>query len=450
MVKNKNKNWQSFILLALYVVMIHILCLRFFDTAYSDSYRGLLFFKSFSRGKYVLCLFETAVAIFFTLKHLRRNTLTDKILVFLCYLYFIPGFVQQAATDSDWGYMLFYFVYFLGLEFWGKVLKPHTHSNLYALVPVKSKNRYLTVLTIVCLFVTTLILVYNRTSFSISSLIETLADVYGVRADAKLAGTHWLILNFEYWSIYLIVLLVAFYSERRNWWLTLMLLIFGISLFLIQANRIFIFLLLAALGMGFFHLTPKKLQLIFCVISVLLLVELMIADGGLVLTNIFRRYSVVPNRLAEFYFDYFQNEEPDWLRSVFSRVARMLGIVSPYENNPIGNIIGNTYLGWDINCNTGLVGGGLFCYGLASFVLSSFSYIMAFRLFEGSVSGVAQTQIPYALSFMLASLAVNAPAFLANMLSVTYFLFLYLSLVPLSARRKRSTQSHRLLSAVGK
>ena len=360
-------------------------------------------------------------------------------MIMLNLLYYIPGYVQLATTNASWSYIFYYFIFYLGMEFWCFHIKSRYTNKFSRLLPKVRTKSYIHIMTIVGLFVSALIFIYNNKSFSVTNIIATFADVYEVRSEAKELGTHWIIITFEYWAFYFLVLMLSYYTENRKWILSIIIILTGIALFLIQANRIFIFLIGASFCIGLVKCNIKTLLYAFVAISMIVAIEVNINEQGLILTNIFRRYSVVPNRIGEFYFDYFLNNTPDFLRSCYSRISNILGLPSPYELNPIGNTIGLKYFGWEVNCNNGLAGGSMFCFGLLAPIISTFGYVKAFRIFEGTLYSIRNTQIPMTFAFVLSSLAVNSTSILANMFKISYFLLIYISLIPLGYKSNEST-----------
>lgn len=436
-IRNHSQAIASLCLLA-YIVIVHILFIFFLDDKLYTSYNGLLFVYKFNAQKYIFCLLSTGLIYFLSLNHIKRDTFTDFLLLFLYCLYFVPGFVQQAVTDADWGYMIFYFLFFLGMEFWSRKLKPHTYSNLAIYVPSANYHTWIKVVSFLVFLSSLFILAYNHTAFSISNLVETLADVYGVRAEAKLRGTHWLILTVEYWSIYVIALLVSYYTSSKKWLWVVLLSILGISLFLIQANRIFLFVLILAFMTGVLRFSGRKLAFFMSLFSIASLVEVnLLQFDGIIITDVFRRFSIVPNKISEFYYDYFiyGGHELDFWRSSHTRIFALFGISSPYEYSPIGNIIGNNYFGWDVNCNTGMVGGSVFDTGILAPIVSTFGYVMFFRLFEGCTYTIRNSSMWYMLAMLFATLSINAPGMLASIFSLSYFLLLYITFLPLAKKK---------------
>lgn len=437
-----NSNIRNWICLICYVVIIHILYLKYYEAAFEFSYEGNLFIFNFNREKYLFCLLETLIISKVTIRNMMDMSLTAITLVFLNYLYFIPGIVQQAVTNEPWAYMLFFFAFWSMMEFWLYKLPAHTYSRLGCKLSKINKERYLFYTSFFAIILAHVLMVYHGKSFSISNFQETLLDVYGVRAEATLAGTHWIIVNIETWTAYFIVLATGYYSYLRKWALVVFLVIAEIAVFLIAANRIFLFFEIAAIIVGSFHITAKKMNVLMVLIAMILLVEVNIIDFGLVVNDVFRRFAIVPNRISGFYFDYFSTHSPDYLRSLYDRTFSLIGLHSYYADHSISRIIGDVYFGRVVGCNTGLVGGSMFCFGFFSLIFSTFGYIMALRIFEGAIYQFEKPYITLLLAIILGSLSINTYALLANLFNTSYFLLLYLSIIPLGIKTVKTNNTH--------
>jgi hypothetical protein len=61
--------------------------------------------------------------------------------------------------------------------------------------------------------------------------------------------------------------------------------------------------------------------------------------------------------------------------------------------------------------------------------------VLGFRLFEGVVVRTKNPYVMLCLAVLLTTLVINAPALLSNIFTISYFMFLYISLVPMSVQR---------------
>ncbi len=446
MVKDNTKKSKIGIKIALfwYVVFLHILFVIYYKDIFRYNYNGLLFIYDFNLLKYLFCILETVIIALVTLKKADREFMSDTIMLLLNMLYFIPGVIQQAVTNMAWSYMLFYFAFWVFMEIWLVVLKPHKTSALGKYFRIRNARRYWMLLTLIAIGVIGFIFIYTDSSFSLSSLKATFNDVYGVRAASKAQNVHWIILNFVSWAAYFSVIAIAYFTERKRW-VTVALLFIGIfALFVVQANRITVFLAGCALLVGVLKLDNRRFIYCLFLIAVALSFEAVILQDEGLISDIFRRFSIVPNRLGEQYYDYFSKNTPDLLRSMYPRTMDFLGIESPYYSPSVATVIGHEYYGSDVNANTGLVGGSMSQFGYFSVIISTFGYVLGFRLFEGVTYKIKNKSVIVALAVVLVSLVINMYALLANIFSLTYFLLLYVTLVPLSGGKNEELTEEKL------
>jgi hypothetical protein len=383
----------------------------------------------------MFCLLETAGMLVLTLKKLSKPYLSETIMLLLNLLYFIPGVVQQAVTDATWEYMLFYLLFWVFMEIWLFVLKPRKKSFLGRYFRVGNTHVYWLCLLGVAMMIVALMFVYSGGSLSLSALMATFNDVYGVRAESKAQSMHWLLLNFVSWASYFLILSITYFSSQKKWIFTVLSFVGVLALFLVQANRIVVFLAAASFLISFLKLDSRKMVFCMLLIGFALLLEGVLISQGWIVTDVFRRFSIVPNRLSEQYYDYFSYHTPDFLRSLFPRIAAMTGTVSEYDTVSVGKVIGEQYYKLEMNANTGLVGGAMFQFGQLGAVISTLGYVLGFRLFEGVVVRTKNPYVMLCLAVLLTTLVINAPALLSNIFTISYFMFLYISLVPMSVQR---------------
>lgn len=418
-----------YLFVCLYVTLIHILTLYYFGETLATSERGRLFIYDFNSTKYLFCLIETVFFLFFLFSHFKRQSFPDICFVFLLLLYFIPGVVQQAATNSEWGYMFFFFMFWFVMEIWNIFFMGLKEKQDIMIIKRDHIEKWFTYLLVLSIIITLVLLVLYQKSFSIGYLILVMSDVYEIRANATSSNIHWIFTNLEYWAAYFSVIATSFFAARRKWWLVLVLIIVNLSIFILEAFRMFLFLEIIALFIGVFRIKINKIPFIFVIFALILFFEVSIFEKGLIITDIYRRFSLVPNRISEFYYDYFQTNEPDYLRIAYSRISASLGYPSPYEKDNIGHIISNYYIGVDGGMNNGLVGGGMFSFGYYSLMITTFGYTLVYYLFGKYVESLKDSNLLIIIAFFMVSLSANLPYFLATLISPSYLLLLLLTLI---------------------
>ena len=415
-----------------YILLINVLMVNAYGETFKYSHGGQMFIYDFNSGKFILGIVETAVLYRFVCQKYEKTGLTDVIVLFFDLLYFIPGVVQQAATNSKYEYMFFFFLFRLGIEMWVRIIKPKSVSIIAKRFKTQNPKNYILIITILAVLSIIGISVYSGNYFSFSNIVATLNDIYGVRATYKENAMHWILVNIEYFSVYYLMLMIAYYTERRKWILVGICFFAEFNAFLIQANRIVLFLSVIAFLIGLIKDANRKIYIVFAILGLLLVIEVLVNIRGYAFTDVYRRYSIVPNRLSEQYYDFFKTHAPDYLRSKYDRIARIIGMRSKYLNPSIGVIIGQTYYNTGMNCNNGLVGGGMFMFGYLAPIITTFGYVMAFRLFETVTSSLKNTSIITCLAIVLTTLSINIGTMLANIFSLSYILLLYLVMIPIN------------------
>lgn len=437
---NRVISGRHYIFFCIYVFIIHILTLHLFAKSLETSENGMLFLYDFRIEKYVFCVLETLCFLYALFKHFKKRSFLDICFIFLLLLYFVPGAVQQAATNSAWDYMIFFFFFWVLMEIWGTILRKKEKESIISYVPVLHVDKWFIYFTIGSIISAIGLLALFHKSLSYGYLVLVLSDVYEVRADATSSNIHWVFSNIEYWAAYFSVIGTAYFASKKKWLLVAVLVLVNLSLFILEAYRMFIFLEIIALFIGLLKIDTNKLPSIFFVFSILFWVELTLYEEGLVFNDVFRRFSVVPNRISEFYYDYFKTHEPDYLRVAYSRFSSLLGYPSPYEKESIGHIISNYYIGVDGGMNNGLVGGGVFAFGAASLFITTFGYTFVYNIFGRYIKKINNNSITIITAFFMVSLSANLPYFLANLFSLSYLLLLFLTFLIICKHKKNRIQ----------
>lgn len=432
------------IIMIAYVAIMHICYICFFGETFSGSYGGKLFVADFDIGKYAVCIIETLLLIHTANRIIEKpESLTRTCILALDLLYFAPGFIQCAVLNHTWGYIFYYFLFWIFVNIWELIIRAKEKPAFQ--IPLRHTfdiNRYAYILFFIALAVVAFLMIYHRKSFSVSNLIYTISDVYDVRATAKASGTHWLINNMKDWAALSIVVLVAFFTERRKWPITIILIFCELCLFLIRADRIIIFLAILAVAIGIFKIDKTKLLYFILAMAIGILIEVSINPSGGIITDIFRRYSIVPNRLGEQYFDFFirKGNVSDFLRTHYDLFLSRIGVTTPYTETRVGMLIGYEYYGREMNSNNGLVGASCFEFGILGFIISSFGLVFGLRMFENATYPIRNDKLIMAIVVVLATFAINSPVFLAGIFSLSYLMPFYLCIVPFSAKYRTSME----------
>lgn len=160
-------------------------------------------------------------------------------------------------------------------------------------------------------------------------------------------------------------------------------------------------------------------------LTIIAVLEYALLRSHLVIELIIRRVMFVPNYLSNCYYDFFQNNVPDYFRSSF---LRFFGFQSPYttDSRGITYIIGQLYFNRaSMNCNNGLVSDALTNLGKPGLVLMPIILVLVLRLFDRSTMHLDK-RISAASTLYLANTMINTflmPVLLTHGMLVLILLF---------------------------
>jgi oligosaccharide repeat unit polymerase len=310
------------------------------------------------------------------------------------------------------------------------MLLPYPKKKFQFLNRISGKNVRLLFLCLV-VAVTILMLCLNKNYDVINGLISAIRNTYEVRA--KAAGKiHWLFLGMEYWAAYYSIIMITFYLSKKRWFIVFLLMLIVLCFFTIQANRVMLFFLGIALIAGMMKkIDNRHIAGGLLIVSLLIFIEVLIApDNGKIATSFFTRFSVIPNRLGENYYDYFLKNEPDYFRLHFPRLMKLMGLSSPYSNPSIGNLIGREFYSRTMNANTGLFGSAMLNFGVIGSLVEPILVVLLLRLIDKVTIGVGTYSMKLMISIVMTTLLINLPsALISAIMPVSYLCWLLMSLV---------------------
>lgn len=387
------------------------------------SYNGFLYPHEYKQSSAIIAIIASLCLIFCIRKYYTNlDRVSDITVLLLMLLYFIPGIFICCVTEIPQAYFFSYLLFIFLFIFFDRNIKIGNNCK-----SIKRTARKMPVLFIYSLFAITIAFVFFfGQEFSLSRFLLAVADVYEVRLEAEYF--HWIVFNVEQWAVYFGAVLIVYCLRSEKKFYAWMIVICELFFFSMQANKIDLFVTIMAVGCGYIKkINAKLVSIAFVLLAVVIFTESTIFDEGLgVFTNIFRRYSIVPNRISTHFFDFFQTHEPDYLRTPFSRIAAFIGQPSPYNN--IAHIIGNTYYNADMGANTGMMASGLFLFGNFGILIESFCIPLFLKIFNLSTKGIKNPSINFLIAVVLATLLINSPYPLVSLFWISYFLFLFISL----------------------
>lgn len=419
-----DKKWILGILYTIYTIFLYIVIVFKLPTVLETSYNGLLFPYRYKPDEVIISIIA-AVALLIILykKYSTLNNLSEITVLLLILLYFLPGLFTCSVTETPKYYLLSYLIFTFSFIYFDRhisinLLKKTRHCN--------KKNNTINILLIAIVLTTIMFVVLFGQSFSLARFLLALSEVYDVRANAD--EFHWIFFNIEQWAVYFGAILIVYFIKKKKHMITITIVICELFFFSMQANKIDIFVTILAILLGYIKITPKSIALYSTLLMMVIYCECVLFENGFIFTDVFRRFSIVPNRICCHYFDYFQNHEPDYLCGEFSRISHyILGISSKYDN--ISHIIGKEYYHSDVmGANTGMMASGVFNFGNIGIIIEAFFIPLTIKVFENCCSGIKDYSVLVVLAIILTTIFINLPTPFSNLLGISYLLMMAISL----------------------
>lgn len=419
----KHSNAATNIFYILYIILMFVICIRYLPVALENSYNGLLFPASINYNRlYVSGIVSIILFLLIKKRYSKIKTVSDAIMLLLVLLYFLPGIIICGVCETDKMYFVYYLTFLFFTIFFERAI---CFSEKFLSQKISIKHNLDNIFTILILIIALFFIFFFDYSFSISKLIIAATDVYGVRADAS--DHHWFFFTLEQWSVYFGAILITYSLKKNRWKVALALIICEIFFFTMQANKIDIFVTIFAIILGCKNINTREIAFCSFFILVIIFIECLFFDQGLIATNIFRRFSIVPNRISTCYYDYFQTHSPDFLRSVFTRINYyILGISSQYPN--IAHTIGETYFYKGMGANTGMIAPGFYAYGNWGILIESFCIVVFIKIINSVCKGINSISLKLVIAIIFTVLLINLPFPLANLFKLSYVFLLVLSI----------------------
>lgn len=432
---HSNKSSKNFKLISFsylgYMVILFYVAIQYFPVTFKTSYNGLLFPSELNLFRVitsiVICLIMVLRVIPYYCKPEKVSEMT---VLLLLILYFIPGLVIYSVTTISNTYYFAYIAFMAMLLISDRIIRrPKVGIHFKGI----NNNIVLKILIAISLLTTVYLSFIFKQTFSFSKLLIVISDVYETRSSAM--QVHWLIITLQQWAVYFCAFMITYSLLNKKYLLTVVFIFCELFFFILQGNRIGLFVTILAIVFGCFkNINPQIISIGTLSIVVLILIECIIWENGGIITNIFRRFSIVPNRIAYHYFDFFCSNTPDLLRSAFPRISEtILGLPSPYPN--IAHTIGETYFYTEMGANTGMMGSAMFTFGISGLVLEPICIVLFTRILDKCTMHITNKSLLFSISAVFCSLLINAPNALANCLSLSYYLLLILSLLFVSLEK---------------
>ena len=418
-------NWRTFGYL-IYVVLLYVLSIFVWSQNRTEEFAIYNYSVNLDMAKLTVSIILSMITWYILVqKYSELDSFSTQVMQLIILLYFMPGLVLFGVLGFEWTYLIEYFIYFLVMIFADRLMrypeKPFFTFEKKSLWIVQK------VFIIVSLLTPVFLAVYFRNSFSLSSILLTLNDPYGTRIAAREANTRWLILAIEYWGAYFSCFMISYSLRYKRYALAVVYVLCELFYFTLQGNRIFIFYIGIAIIVGLFKINKKIFTTALVCLLAMQIIEYFIfpeSSIGLV-TNVYRRFCVVPNIISTNYFDFFRTHTPDWLTGTFSGLFGIFGIQSNYGSN-VGYLIGTTYYGWKMNANNGMLGGALFEFGVLGTFIDSIMFVLVLRLVD-KLFFKLDKELKFIAALVYAANAVNLTTIWVQLFRPTPMLLFVLS-----------------------
>ncbi len=386
------KNWviPSFLL---YYFFISIVFIIWISRYYGYSGFPLSFSYSCQGVSFVVILLTS----FQTERLLNRWNVSDSVVAFLNILYLFPACSLFALSNNDFYYFSFVFVYFFFLNVLNEAIQFPGHD----IVIINKANLF--DLSLILLGVSMIVISGVYTGFRISF---DLSEVYEYRMQAREYAMPALLQYVFSWTIYLLPIGLLSFLVRKKMILSFFLGFCQILCFSFNGKKSVLFSLCLVLLIYFFYgeKDKSKIPYVFCGFSLISLLEAFIREGDAFLAKVFvRRMMYIPANLGYIYYDFFQNNELDYLRST---VLRHLNFVSPYSES-IPRIIGRIHFrAAETNANTGLCGDAFANFGWLGAVIYPLLIVLLVKIMEKYLQNIGykvRILVVFLLSYMFIS-----------------------------------------------
>lgn len=424
--KIKNHRVAAFYLL--YIISLYVL-LTFIYTKNTST--ELVFYKyieDFNAWKYIFSIVLCILILTVLLKRYSKiRTFSEQSILLLSLLYFIPGIAMSGILNFEWSYIFQYCLYYSVLIIADKLFhNPNKPLRIFK----PASNYYLRAFFIVLsIIVPVFLLNYYGNTFSFDTVVKTLNDPYGMRMSARQNNTRWLIIAIEYWAVYFSCFMITYSLKHKKYAVAVFYSVLELYYFTIQGNRSFVFFLGLAIALGLFKINKYTLSISFLAICVAQIIEYyVIGDNSAIglFSNIFRRFAIVPNIISTQYFEFFSKNDPDWLAAIFTNIASLFGVDSPYKYG-VGFAVGSAFYGGGMNANNGLFGGAYFEFGNLAWLIDPIMFVLSLRLIE-KLTIESDEEIKLIIAIIYCTLAINAESIWNNFFRISYILIFFITI----------------------
>lgn len=350
----------------------------------------------------------------------RRDTLSDKFIIVLALTYFLPGHILYMFGSWSVGYYFFAQLSYLCLCVINEVMPHHMQLKVGGLPRLRLlHNSLYGVSFFIAISVILITLVYNDLSLNIN-----LDDVYKMRDDWRNSNMPNIFNYYLPFASRICPVLLVISIKDKKVALSILLVLTQLLLFSFGGSKyaLFAIILSVIIALSRFQLTSKGIIYLYTLFLLICSVECVFHIGDIPIFSIYtiRRLSFVPNQIAGYYYEFFENR--DFLFYSESFLKSLLDY--PYSVG-FPHVIGDFAFGLpDMGANTGMFAEGYSQVGWFAIPIYSFLYIIAFRAYESCSKGFIGTKYYQApvLGVILYTLSFQDGSFFSVLLTQGFIL----------------------------
>ena len=334
----------------------------------------------------VISFIKSLVFLFIGTKLMKLKTNASSIVIYFIYLFYFVPFTSMIAFDAfnnityEFLYMIYWLILVSGHRLFLKSQYDNLSFNITENYIPKYRIAFYVIMLMLCLNIVYIIIFFTGINLKLD-----LYEIYNIRkylSQIKLP----VISSYLLTSAQICIPIGIFYFMQMKKYLYVAVLFFiSILLFISLAFKSTIFIILVSAIIIFlkFEYNQKNILSGLCLLNILSILEYIILDKYIIVELIIRRALFWPNLLSFQYYNYFNLHQPDYFASSF---LRWFGVSSEFSKTRIVNIIGQTYYGYDMPANNGLLADAFANLGNIGIIIMPILILIVLKLLDINTS----------------------------------------------------------------
>jgi hypothetical protein len=270
-----------------------------------------------------------------------------------------------------------------------------------------------------------------------------LSNIYELRAIRKNMALSTIVRYFQPMATVFIPLTIMYFLSKNKYLLSCSMIVVQYLLFSFGGEKYALFMIPVAV-IGYYFYREKRVNWFswgLIGLNVMALLELILLKSYFTSAYIQNRAILAPNVLSFQYFEFFSNNNPDWL---FQSVLRRLGFISEY-NTGIPNIIGLEYYDAVIQCNNGLIGDAFCNFSWLGLLMFPLLIILGLRLMDACAHKIDR-RVLLTIYVGYTMTLINVPFFTAMLTNGFLFMCIVLFFFPREGKEYLGKSAQSLIS----